>query len=285
MHKNYLFIINRRYILTLCLFMTTIIDIPDNIKIDDLFEKQDEIKGSEEYKEYLSYLTKFFSKDRSGDKRKYNKGYKNDSYILQNIKNKKDIIIEPTRIINLYQYEREIVDNLNEILWQIAYLVENFENISDEERENFSVLKFNYINLKKQFDEINNIQNNFNSKLSKLFDSKIKLLVELSEKLLVRNNVFYQIGAMITIKQKKNLMRRCKEGLTTLNQDEINILAKDYKIPNKDVENWIKWIYACKEYIEYQNKLKVIGKEIYDTTNNFDKNMTQFIYQPPELSF
>ncbi len=265
--------------------MTSIIEVPDNIRIDELFEKQDEIKGSEEYKEYLSYLTKFFSKDKSGDKKKYNKGYKNDLYILQNIKNKKDVIIEPTKIINLYQYEKDIIDNLNEILWQIAYLVENFENITDEERENFEVLKYNYINLKKQFDEINNIQNNYNSKLSKLFDFKIKSLVELSQKLLIRENIFSEINAMITIKQKRNLIRKCKEGLTTLNQDEINILAKDYKVSNKDIENWIKWIYACKDYIEYQNKLKVIEKEIFDIMRNFDKNMTQFIYQPPELSF
>ncbi len=44
--------------------MTTLIQISNNLKIDQLFEEQDQIKESEKYKEYLEYLRKFFQKDK-----------------------------------------------------------------------------------------------------------------------------------------------------------------------------------------------------------------------------
>ncbi len=262
--------------------MTTLIQISNNLKIDQLFEEQDQIKESEKYKEYLDYLRKFFQKDKH---QKYNRKYtEDDNYILINRKNeKREIIIEPSKIINLYQYQKEIIENLNEILYQISYLVENFENISDEERENFDILKNNYIVYRKHLDEIKNIESNFSIKLSKLFDEKIKYLLLLTEQLQNRQNIFNLIKAKISIKQKKILMRECKDGLTSLNQDKITILAKDFQIDNSDIENWIKWIYATKDYILIQKKLENIQNEIISKTENYDLNMRQFIYNPPSI--
>ncbi len=262
--------------------MSTLIQISDNLKIDQLFEEQDQIKDSEKYKEYLDYLRKFFQKDKH---QKYDRKYtEDDNYILINRKNeKREIIIEPSRIINLYEYQKEIIENLNEILYQISYLVENFENITDEERQNFDILKNNYIVYRKHLDEIKNIETNFSSKLGKLFDEKIKQLLLLTEQLQNRENIFNLIKAKISIKQKKILMRECKEGLTSLNQDKITVLAKDFQIDNSDVENWIKWIYATKDYILIQKKLDSIQNEIISKTNNYDLNMRQFIYHPPSI--
>jgi hypothetical protein len=136
--------------------MNILIQIPENIKIDQLFDEQYQIKESEKYKEYLEYLRKFFQKDKH---QKYNRKFtEDDNYVLINRKNeKREIIIEPSKIINLYQYEKEIIENLQEILYQISYLVENFENITDEERGNFDILKSNYIVYRKHLDEIKNI--------------------------------------------------------------------------------------------------------------------------------
>ena len=262
--------------------MSTLIQISDNLKIDQIFEEQGQIKDSEKYKEYLDYLRKFFQKDKH---QKYERKYtEDDNYILINRKNeKREIIIEPSRIINLYEYQKEIIENLNEILYQISYLVENFENITDEERANFDILKNNYIVYRKHLDEIKNIETNFSSKLGKLFDEKIKQLLLLTEQLQNRQNIFNLIKAKISIKQKKILMRECKDGLTSLNQDKITVLAKDFQIDNSDIENWIKWIYATKDYILIQKNLDSIQNEIMSKTNNYDLNMRQFIYHPPSI--
>ncbi len=262
--------------------MTSLIQIPDNIKIDELFEEQEKIKEGENYKEYLDYLRKFFQKDKH---QKYNRKYsENDDYILINRKNeKREIIIHPTKVLNLYLYQKEIIENLSEILYQISYLVENFENITDEERENFDILKNNYIIYKKHLDEIKNIENNYNSKLSKLFDEKIKNLLLLTQQLQVRQNVFKDIRARISIKQKKTLMRKCNEGLTSMNQDQITLLAKDFQISNEDIENWIKWIYATKDYIQIQKKLSNIENDIISISENHNLNMRQFIYRAPSI--
>ncbi len=262
--------------------MTTILQIPDNLKIDQLFEEQEQIMDSEKYKEYLDYLKKFFQKDKH---QKYNRKLTdNDDYVLINRKNeKREIIIKTSKFVNLYLYEKEIVENLNEILYQISYLVENFENINDEERENFDILKNNYILFRKQLDEIKNIESNFSSKLTKLFDEKIKNLLLLTEKFQARQDIFNKIKARISIKQKKILMRECKDGLTSLNQDKITIFAKDFKVDNNDIENWIKWIYATKDYILIQKKLSEIENDIISKNANYDVHMREFIYSPPSI--
>ena len=270
--------------------------IPENVNLVQLYKEQNDMKSDDNYENYLKYLSRFFKVDDGQSKydRKISdqEGYQ---YLLSNRKNeKKNIYIEPSRYVNLFLYEKEALKEMNDILYQISNLVENKENVTDEDRNLFQQLKMNYSILKKHQDEIKTIQSTHFQQLNELYDKKLKQIMELSISAQERINKYEQITTLITIEEKNEiaqlLAKENKSGskhnkkiYKELSEYQIKELAKKFKIPNQELEAWMKWIISSVLYIQNQIELNKINKEIKTYMENYNLNMEEFMFEPPKI--
>lgn len=264
--------------------------IPKETQLFELFQKQEDLKTNENFEYYTKYLTKYFQKDV---KQKYEKSMnEEDQYIIINrLNEKKQIVIDPAKYVNLFQYKYEGVLELNQILYQLAYIIENKENITDDDRSQFDILKSNYLILKKHLDEIGQIESQYENELQNLFDRKLQLLTEISIYLQERQDLFDKITTVITLQEKNEIAKLiAKENpnknvkkLKELSEYDIKELAKKMKLPNTEIEHWMKWIVSCIQYIFIQKNITKINQEIKEYMERYIENCRNFMYQPPEV--
>ncbi len=260
--------------------MDQVVDIPNNINLKEMFDKQDVIFESEDYQNYLKYLSLFF------EKRKYDSVYKDDDIILLNKnRSKNDYTVKPSKFINIFNYEIDSVQEMQEILYRFSQMIENRENLTDEDREEFEILKNRYINLKKHNDEINEIQRSFQEKMQKLYDLKLKKLVDLTLYIQQREEAYSNIYSRITLDKKNRIAKEIKQnGNSMLNGAQIKQLAKDFDLSNDDVENWCKWILASIAYIKEEKEILEIENNILEEKSNYEMECRNLCYSPPVVT-
>lgn len=268
--------------------------ISEEVNLVDLYKMQHEMKSNENYENYMKYLSRYFQKDE-GKQKKYNRTESDDEHFLYKLTNrkneKKEIYIEPSKYMNLFQYQYEAIQEINEILYEISYLIEHRENISDEERGYFEILKSNYAILKKHRDEIKTIETTITEQLDQLFDKKLQKIFELTVELQKRKEVFERIDSFLTQQQKRAIAEELqkensqkeKRLLKPLSEFQIKEFGKKFQIPNPQIELWMNWIISSFQYMMIQKDLNQIDKTIRTTMKEYEENMKQFMYQPPQI--
>jgi hypothetical protein len=251
--------------------------------IKKMFKYQNEEIDKPEYEKYLKYLTLFFQKDFK--KNKYNKEYLNGEYILIDKTNpKKKIFITPSEFININELYIELKEKLNNILFRISSLIESKNNITDENREEFEILKKDYINFRKNIEDITEINNNFYKEISDLLNEKINKSDNLVKYYKERNVIYSTIEIMIPQKCKNKLIKSFKENNNKIPSLSIlNKIAKEYDIPSKEIEKWIKWIEIVYFYILSKMDIERINNDIYLKETNFLNNTNFMIIKKPEI--
>ncbi len=269
--------------------------ISEEVNLVDLYKLQEEMKTNENYEDYLKYLSRYFQKEE-GKQKKYNRTESDDQnflYKLTNRKNeKKEIYIEPSKYMNLFQYQHEAIQEINEILYEISYLIENRDNISDEERAYFEILKSNYSILRKHRDEIKTIQTHQTEDLDQLFDKKLTKIFELSVELQKRKDIFEKVETFFLTQQQKRMIaeelakenpQKDKKILKPLSEFQIKEFGKKFQIPNPQIELWMNWIISSFQYIIIQKELTKIDQSIKLSMIQYEENMKQFMYKPPQI--
>ena len=168
------------------------------------------------------------------------------------------------------------------MLEKISYLIESKNNITEEHRKEFELYKNKYIEIKKELNEINIINNSHYDKLEVLFSKKIDASINLAkyyqQRLLAYNNIY----VMISEKVKNILIKKFKDNKKKIpSLSEINKLAKSNNIPSIEVEKWFKWIEIMYFYLLVQNEVFAINNEIIDIEKNYDINTEFMIKKKP----
>jgi hypothetical protein len=268
--------------------------ISEEVNLVDLYKMQHEMKTNENYEDYMKYLSRYFQIEEVKQK-KYNRTESNDEHFLYKLTNrkneKKEIYIEPSKYMNLFQYQHEAIKEINEILYEISYLIEHRDNISDEERGYFEILKSNYAILKKHRDEIKTIQTTHTEQLDQLFDRKLAKIFELTVELQKRKEIFEKIETHLTQQQKRMIAEELqkenpqkeKRLLKPLSEFQIKEFGKKFEIPNAEIEYWMNWIISSFQYMIIQKDLNQVDKMISTGMKEYEENMKQFMYQPPQI--
>ena len=268
--------------------------ISEEVNLVDLYKMQHEMKTNENYENYMKYLSRYFQREE-GKQKKYNRTESNDEHFLYKLTNRKnekrEIYIEPSKYMNLFQYQHEAIKEINEILYEISYLIENRDNISEEERAYFEILKSNYAILKKHRDEIKTIQTTHTEQLDQLFDGKLAKIFELTVELQKRKEIFEKIDSYLTQQQKRMIAEELqrenpqkeKRLLKPLSEFQIKEFGKKFQIPNSEIEYWMNWIISSFQYIVIQKDLNQVDKMIRTGMKEYEENMKQFMYQSPQI--
>ncbi len=259
--------------------------IPYEVDLVKMYEEQDTIMNSEEYQKYFRYLVRYFEKSDSKSKKNYvSKNSVDGDLLLQNQKN--EIKIHPAKFVNIDIYRMEALEELNDILYQLSFLIENRDNISDEERSQFEILKNNYIILKKHLDEIKQIDKNYDSRMEKLYDEKLQIFIELSLKLQQREEIYAKITSQIKIHDKNRLAEELtivKKGdeMTRLDLSKLKELGAELKINTSELEKWMDWIIACYDYLFIKKKLRELDRIIEYELSIHKQKSTNLLYEVP----
>ncbi len=267
--------------------MTTL-NIPRDINLIEMYENQTKIFDSPEYKKYKDTLIKYFQEDPS---KKYERVEVTDektqdtNYLLLSNKNvNKEILIHPSKFTNLYDYYLYANKKSNEILYKISEYVENKDNIQDEERSDFDLIKTEYVTLRKHLDEVNFIFNNQYNTVNELLDKKLKETIELSLLLQDRQDSYQRIGdKRITNIQKNQMAEEFKKNNLKIPDDFIiKKISKDIgDISFREVENWFNWIEKTYLYMKKQKELNLIDKDISSVLNKIETESKNLLFEIP----
>jgi exonuclease SbcC len=160
-------------------------------------------------------------------------------------------------IINSNKEKQEKIDNNNKLIDSLRYQYNNINVISTYNNEFIEVIYNRYLDEQKQYIELNNEHNIYNTKLSHIND----LINETKEKIdgIEQNNKIYdQINELILKSNYRILNNDYKKVLDTINND----IIKNQNIIN-DINDSLK-------YIEINNKMS-IEIDIIDKKINSNK--------------
>jgi hypothetical protein len=273
-----------------------LLKIPKEINLETSYDNQENILDTENYKKYLEYLRRYYRKPE--EQRNYRRVQDGDDMleegaedilVLVNIKKSKNrVLLEPTRYVDLMSYKIHAFDRIHEILYQLSYIIENRDKITDDERLQFDLLKEEYVNIKKHMDEIKEIDDRYEDEIDRLYETKLEKLIELSREIQNRENIYQEIleseYPRITLSQKRKISealkeRKTKDGLVRLEEIKINELSLDFKIPSKIIELWMNWIISCYEYIKIEKKCNEIEENIMIFRENHDYFTKNLVYK------
>ena len=239
---------------------------------------------SDEYKKYLEYLN-IFNKQEDGKTDQYKKEITEDSYILIDKKDpNKKIIINKSKFIDLNNYYQLIKDEISNILYEIAYLLDNNNIINEDKREKFDILKKKYIEYNTSVKNIDKIFEN---------DKKIidDILIEIKDKYTeiinyynFRKTFYSNIENKITNEKRVYIINIFKEKGNKIPDDTTIVgISKKYDINISDLDNWFKWIEATYTYIKLQKELFELNDKMNLEIKNRDLQKRYFIYQKPAI--
>jgi hypothetical protein len=239
---------------------------------------------SDEYKKYLEYLN-IFNKQDDGKIDQYKKEITDDSYILIDKKDpNKKIIINKSKFIDLNNYYQLIKDEISNILYEIAYLLDNNNIINEDKREKFDILKKKYIEYNTSVKNIDKIFED---------DKKIidDILIEIKDKYTeiinyynFRKTFYSNIENKITNEKRVYIINIFKEKGNKIPDDTTIVgISKKYDINVGDLDNWFKWIEATYTYIKLQKELFELNDKMNLEIKNRDLQKRYFIYQKPAI--
>lgn len=239
---------------------------------------------SDEHKKYLEYLN-IFNKQDDGKMDQYKKEITDDSYILIDKKDpNKKIIINKSKFIDLNNYYQLIKDEISNILYEIAYLLDNNNIINEDKREKFDILKKKYIEYNTSVKDIDKIFED---------DKKIidDILIEIKDKYTeiinyynFRKMFYSNIENKITNENRVYIINIFKEKGNKIPDDTTIVgISKKYDINISDLDNWFKWIEATYIYIKLQKELFELNDKMNLEIKNRDLQKRYFIYQKPAI--
>ena len=255
--------------------------IDENINIEKMYDYQLNDLDSNNYQEYLKLLNLYFSKNHKKDK--FNKKKVDGKYILIDKANpSKEIIITCAEFVNIHSLYIQLKNYSNNLLNKISDIIESKNNITEENRKEFDILKKKYMICKEQLKDIHNIDSNFYIEIEKLLTEKIEKTTKLAEFYQKRILAYSNINEMITEKLKNELIKKFKDNKKNIPSiNEINKIAKQNSVPSKEIENWFNWIETMYFYLLINNELIKINNEIKDKEQNFDLNTKYMIIKKP----
>lgn len=254
-----------------------------NINLPKMYEYQIESATGEEYEKYLKYLQYFFQKPHKKDK--YKREIIDDKYVLiDNSNPNKKITITPAKFINMHQYYVDLKNNVNQILHKILYMLESKNNFTNENRNEYNVLKERYAISKKKIDDINEIDAKFYKEIIELNSQKLKKADEMIVKYNKKSEAYSKIKKMITENVKREWMDLYKKNKFSIPSGTIiTQLAKKNQIPADEVEAWFDWIENGYYYLLLQKDIRDLDKKIEDKEKRFELNTEFMIIQKPNI--
>jgi hypothetical protein len=99
-----------------------------------------------------------------------------------------------------------------------------------------------------------------------------------------RNLIFKEIKNEIPKTSKDEIIKLFHENKNKIpEQSIINKTAKILEIPSNDVENWLKWVEKCYQYLLKKKSLYDKIKEIKEINKNFNYKCENFIIKKPVI--
>ena len=257
--------------------------IENNTNIKNMYKYQLENLQKEEYQKYIDYLNIYFTKEYK--KEKYNKEYLDGKYILIDKTNpKKKIEITPSQFLNINVLYLKLKENSDLILYKINNLIETKNNITEEHRKEFDLLKKEYLESKKKLIDIELINKNYYDEMEKLFSQKIEQSNQLAKYYQQRTEEYNKIEIFISEILKNKLMKYFKENKNKIPPlIIINKIAKENQIKSNEIEKWFNWIETVYYYLLTKKDIMKLNDEINKKELNYDINTKYMIIKKPVI--
>ena len=253
-----------------------------NGNIQNMIEYQQNLYEDEKYIEYLNYLKLFYELDNK--KNIYKKSYENNKLILTS--KDKRIVITPSVVIDLDNYKIYLEKEIDNILFNILQLIENYSMNNQTQKDQFNKYKNSYVLFKAQLNDIQNIEKNYFEKVLKFEEEITQLQIELNTLKEERVFIYNQIKSKINNQFKEKLILSFKDSNHKIPTPEIlKELSKESQIPIEDIELWLQWIEKSYLYLNGEQKYSQLVKERYIEEENFKNLSKNFILQKPNVEF
>jgi hypothetical protein len=258
--------------------------LDDDLNIKERHNYQINIQNNADYNNYLKLLNLYYEKN--GKKQKYNKYYLNGKYVLEEISNPaKKIYIEPARFVNMNILYIDLKKNIDNVLNKISDLIHSKNNITEDNRNEFDILKKKYILYKKNIESIDLINKEYYDDLNQLLLEKINMANNLAKYYQKREEVFKEIKVMIKETLKNKLIKIFKDNNKSIpSTSQINKIAKENNIPSNEIEQWFNWIETIYMYMKVKNELSKLNKLIELKENNYDILSKNMIIKEPVIT-
>ena len=239
------------------------------------------ITKNDNYDKYIKYLQFFFQKNYEKDK--YTKEFMNNTYILIDKRDsKKRIEITPSKFINIHQFYLELKNQIDNILLKFFSFIESKDNFTNQNREEFDILKKKYSAYKEKIEEIDLINTDFYKEIDLLNIQKKEKKNKLKNRKKKKLEVYSQIKTMIPEQLKTELIQIfAKNKMSAPDNNHIRNLAKANNIPANDIELWFSWIEENYYYLLLKNEISKINSSINAKELGYDMNTKYFIIKKP----
>lgn len=263
--------------------MSSNLDNDINFKNMYNYQAKGLITTNDNYNKYIKYLQFFFQKDHEKDK--YKKEFMNDTYILIDKRDpNKKIEITPTKFINIHKFYLELKNQIDVILLKFFSFIESKDNFTNENREQFDILKKKYSAYKEKLEEINLINVDFYKEIDLLNIQKLEKTNDLIIRYKKKLEVYSQIKTMIPEQLKTEMIQMfAKNKMSPPDNAHIRNLAKTNNIPADDIELWFSWIEENYYYLLLKQEISKINNQINMKELNHDLNTEYFIIKKPVI--
>ena len=264
--------------------MSSLDIIDDKLNIKKIYENQLKESNNEEYIKYTKFLNFYFQSEHK--KEKYKKSCNNEQIILTDKQNPKKVIkITPSKFVDMNKLYFELKTYNDHILYKITSMVYSKNNINEQNRADFEILKDKYLLYQEKIKDIDSIKNNFYTEIGDLLNEKIEKSLALAKYFYKRNEQYILIEIMIPEKLKNNLIKiYSKNNKNKPSLKEINKLAKDNDVPSNEIEKWFEWIEASYKYLIAQMEVNKINKSLIEKEIQFDINTKNMIIKKFQIN-
>ena len=143
-------------------------------------------------------------------------------------------------------------------------------------------MKENYVLYNKKVQEIDELNKNHLEKLEKLIIDKIDESLLMAKYYNERNLIFKEIKNEIPKTSKDEIIKLFHNHKNKIpEQSTINKTAKNLEIPSNDIENWLKWVEKCYQYLMIKKSIYQKISEIEEINKNFKYRFENFIIKKP----
>jgi hypothetical protein len=257
-------------------------NLDSEINFKNMYDYQSKglITANDNYNKYIKYLQFFFQKDNEKDK--YRKEFMDNVYILIDKKDpNKKIEITPSKFINIHKFYLELKNQMDVILLKFFSFIESKDNFTNENRDQFDVLKKKYTSYKEKIEEINLINVDFYKEIDLLNMEKIEKTNDLIIRYKKKIDVYSQIKTMISENLKITLIKEFSKNMTAPDGSYIRNIAKTNNIPADDIELWFSWIEENYYYLLLKNEISKLNSGIDMKELSYDMNTKYFIIKKP----
>jgi len=188
------------------------------------------------------------------------------------------INITLSEYINLYQKLSDISTDKSKILTEINNLIDLTDNVKDRQAK-FASLKAEYLKIDKDTDKLNTVLKLQLAKLDEMKAEKFTIFNDLLEIYFQRKNIFRDIKSPITTTNKDILMEVYKnEGM--VKEKRLKELAKQNKMTESDIKNWLKWFDLVVQYGKKNKALHDLIAKINNTELEYQNNNYNYLIKP-----